>query len=136
MLTAQNLYDLAKSRYDEAKILLDNHKPDGAVYLCGYAMELILKWKIIKTLEWDGYPEYRREFEGYTSFKVHNLDILLRLSGLEKKIQADNGAFARWQIARTWNSEYRYREIGAISEEEAKDIIEATKQTINFTLLD
>ena len=134
MLTAQNIYALAKCRYEEAKILLKNDKPDGAVYLCGYALELILKWKIIKILEWDGYPETTKEFENYKSFKVHKLDVLLSLSGLGKKIQFDNNIYARWQIASTWDSEIRYKEIGRITEAEANDIIEATKQTINFIL--
>jgi hypothetical protein len=134
MLTDQKLYELARCRFEEAKILLTNHKPDGSVYLCGYAIELILKRRIVKLLEWDGYPESTREFENYKSFKVHDLDVLLRLSGLEKKIQADDVTFARWQIAHTWDSEVRYKEIGKILETEAQDIINATRQTINFVL--
>lgn len=134
MISNQKLYDLAKSRYDESKILLTNHRPDGAVYLCGYALELILKQRIVKTLDWDGYPETKKEFEYYKSFKVHDLDVLLRLCGLEKKIQADNTIFALWQIAKGWNSEIRYREIGKVPESEASGIIEATRKIINFVL--
>lgn len=134
MLTGKNLYDLAKCRYDEARILLTNHKADGAVYLCGYAVELILKRRIVKVLDWDGYPENSNEFDNYRSFKVHDLDVLLRLSGLEKKIQADDVTYARWQIARTWDSEIRYKEIGKVSELEAKDIINATRDIVNFIL--
>lgn len=133
MLTKQNLYQIAKSRYDEAGILLANNKADGAVYLCGYALELILKLRIVKTLDWDGYPE-GGEFNDYKSFKVHNLNVLLRLSGLEKKIQADNVIYARWQIANRWDSTKRYKAIGTVSNPEAQDIIEATKDTINFVL--
>lgn len=87
MIKAQQLYDIAKCRYEEAGILLVNKKADGAVYLCGYSLELILKYKIVKVLNWDGYPENSNEFKGYQSFKVHNLDVLLKLSGLEKKFK-------------------------------------------------
>lgn len=134
MLTVKKLYDLAKCRYEESKILLNNDKYDGSVYLCGYALELILKRRIVKVLEWDGYPETAKEFEDYKSFKVHDLNVLLRLSGLEKKIQKDNAVFARWQISNTWDPESRYKEIGNILKTEAEDIIEATRQTVNFII--
>ena len=132
MIVEQTLYDLAKCRFDEAKILLKNHKADGAVYLCGYALELILKRKIVLVLDWDGYPNNNNEFQDYKSFRSHDLNVLLKLAGLEKKIQADTTALARWQIANVWNSEIRYREVGKVTEAEASDIIEATRLTINF----
>lgn len=134
MLTIGNLYDLARTRYDEAKILLANHKPEGAVYLCGYALELMLKRHIVSILEWDGYPETDAEFKGLQSYKVHELDKLLKLAGLEKKIQADSGVFARWQIAKRWNSEIRYQVIGKTTESEAHETIEQTRRTINFII--
>ena len=130
MLTGKNLYDIAKCRYEEAQILLNNNKADGAVYLCGYSLELILKRRIVKLLDLDSYPED----ENYKSFKVHNLDVLLKLSGLEKKIQSNNVIYARWQMVHTWNSEIRYKEIGKVSVAEAQDIISATRETINFIL--
>jgi hypothetical protein len=131
MLKDQDLHDIAKCRYEEAKILLASNKPDGAVYLCGYAMELILKRHIVKILQWDGYPETNAEFSNYKSFKVHNLDDLLKLAGLEKKIRSDTIAFARWQIVKIWNSEIRYKKVGSMSNSDAQDIINATRDTIN-----
>lgn len=134
MLSSQHLYDLAKSRFDEARILLTHHKPDGAIYLCGYAVELMLKRKIAHLLDWDGYPDTKKEFEEKQSFRVHKLDILLHFSGLEKKIQEDNTLYARWQVASSWDSEIRYKTIGEVSEQEAQDIISATRVVLNFIL--
>lgn len=134
MLSSQNLYDLAKCRFDEANVLFANNKYDGAVYLCGYAIELILKRRIMLALGWEGYPETSGEFKNYQSFKVHSLDILLHLSGLERKIVDDNIAFARWQIVKRWDSEIRYKKIGSLSKTDAQDIIKATRETINFIL--
>ena len=37
-------------------------------------------------LKWPGYPSTRREFEGYQSFRTHDLEILLHLSEIEDKI--------------------------------------------------
>ena len=134
MLSVNSLYIIARCRYEEAKILLEADKPDGAAYLCGYAMELILKRHIVKLLNWDGYPETRSEFEHLQSFKVHKLDVLLNLSGLKKVIEADSTALARWQKVSRWDSEIRYRNIGTLSKAEAQDIINATRDTVNRIL--
>lgn len=134
MLNTQNLHTLAKNRYNEAIILLQNKRFDGAVYLCGYALELILKRRIVEILDWDEYPDKSNKFQQYRFFLTHDLELLKKLSGLEKKIQKDNNVFARWQMASAWNSGIRYREIGKISELEATNIINATKETINFIL--
>jgi hypothetical protein len=131
MLSGQTLYKIAKCRFEEAEILLTSGKPDGAIYLCGYALELILKRHIVKVLRWDGYPDTKKEFEQFKSFKVHDLDVLLRLSGLEKNIQADSAIFAKWQIANTWKSEIRYKEVGSVTIVEARDIINATRDVLN-----
>ena len=134
MISSEDLYFISKTRYEEAKILLAGNKPDGAVYLCGYAVELVLKRHIVKTLNWNGYPETNREFKKLklNSFKVHDLDTLLLLAGLEKKIQSDTPRYAKWQIARSWNSEIRYKCVGELSKAEAKGIIEASRDILNY----
>ncbi len=134
MISQQNLLDIAKSRFQESRILFTNDRYDGAVYLCGYALELMLKRHIVKILNWDGYPEDNPEFKKYQSFKVHNLDVLLHLSGLEKKIQSDVKMLTLWQIAGKWDSEIRYRQIGQLSKREANDIIEASRELLKYLL--
>jgi hypothetical protein len=134
MLSKEELYKLAKCRFEEAEILLASHKPDGAVYLSGYAIELMLKRKITDLLDWDGYPANPKEFESKLSFKIHKLPTLLHFSGLERRLKSDTVLFARWQIASTWDSEIRYQEIGVRTEAEAQDIIEATRDILNFIL--
>ncbi|MEX2411923.1 MAG: HEPN domain-containing protein [Candidatus Paceibacterota bacterium] len=136
MLSESTLVKIAKSRFEEAEILYNEKKFDGAVYLCGYALELMLKFKIVKTLEWgDGYPETRNEFKKLGSLKTHDLDILLKFSGLEDKIKGDTKFFAQWQIVSTWKSDIRYKQIGSVSESDAKQTIEATRSIINNVLL-
>jgi hypothetical protein len=132
MINSQDLLNLAKSRFDEAQILLLNKKPDGAVYLCGYSIELMLKRHIVKILNWEGYPDTNNEFENYKSFKVHNLDVLLNLAGLEKKVQLNTKMFTLWQIAKNWNSEFRYKQVGLLSISDAKSIIEASRSFLNY----
>jgi len=131
MLTEDKLYKISKSRFAEAKILRDSDMSDGAIYLCGYALELILKRHIVKRLQWDGYPE-GQDFKKFQTYKTHDLDILLKLAGLEKFINSDIERLADWQIAKGWNSEIRYNDIGSTTPEDCKKIIESIRKTLNL----
>jgi len=106
MIKINELTKLYKDRLKDAEILMNAKRYDGAYYLCGYAIELALKRRICKSLNWDGYPNSNKEFENLKSFKVHNLDSLLHLSGKEKKIK--KGFLAEWSIINDWNPETRY----------------------------
>jgi hypothetical protein len=90
MNTAEDIKKLADTRLEEAQILLDNDKPNGAFYLLGYTIELYLKYKICKLLNIDDLfnddCQLKKHF-GRT-FYSHNLNSLLVFSGL--KIKFDN----------------------------------------------
>jgi HEPN domain-containing protein len=85
MVPIADLRKIAKGRLVDADVLFQAGRYDGAIYLCGYAVEIALKARICRTLKWPGYPS---NFTGYLSFKTHNLDILLHLSGVEAKIKS------------------------------------------------
>ena len=82
MIARNELRKIARTRLKEAEVLYQNKKYDGAIYLCGYAIEAVLKARICRTLKWTGFPQSRSEFQSYQSFRTHDLDILLNLSGI------------------------------------------------------
>jgi len=84
---AHILRQAARARIKDAEVLLTAKRYDGAAYICGYALELGLKARICRTLKWSGYPSTNKEFANYRSFKTHDLDVLLHLSGIEEKIK-------------------------------------------------
>ena len=88
MLTIAELRKIAKARLDDAEVLLQARRYDGAIYLCGYAVEVALKARICRTLHWEGFPETANEFRDYQSFRTHDLTVLLHLSGVEQRILA------------------------------------------------
>ena len=98
MITATNLRAIAVAKLEDARVLLANQRLDGAAYICGYAVELCLKARICDTLNWRGYPESTSEFKDLASFKVHNLQMLLILSGRETMILQNH--FADWSIVK------------------------------------
>lgn len=125
MLDRDELSRIAGARLDDADALVGAGRHDGAVYVCGYAAEMALKARICKTLHWAGYPETRKEFQSYQSFRTHDLDVLLRLSGVEEDVR---GSFpTEWWVVTQWDPEVRYKPVGSASEDDARLMIKASR---------
>lgn len=95
------------------------------MYICGYAVEVALKARICKTLRWAGYPSTRKEFEKKETFRTHDLDLLLELSGIEEKIKRN--FIAEWSTIGSWEPSARYRPIGSATKQDVELMIESTK---------
>lgn len=72
MIRITDLRTIANERFADAETLLLANRFDGAVYLCGYAIEIALKYKICQTLNWAGFPSTNKEFEKFKSLKTHD----------------------------------------------------------------
>jgi len=125
MIQRNDLKKIAQTRLKDADILMASKRYDGAVYLCGYAIELTLKARICRTLKWKGYPSSNKEFENFQSFRTHDLDVLLHLTGLEKSIKI--GYLAEWSAVAKWNPAARYQPIGTTNKNDAQLMISAAK---------
>lgn len=132
------LQQIAESRLQEAKILLANQLPDGALYLAGYALELALKARICKILGTD-YPS-----ENYRSFFTHRYNELIFLAGLsselDQKRTQDPDFNANWSLLigsvtqEGWSENWRYRKIGSVSNTETQEFIDALEDAQNGVL--
>lgn len=125
MLDRSELKKIARARVKDSEILFGERRYDGAIYLCGYAVEIALKARVCMTLGWPGYPSTRSEFQKYQTFRTHDLDVLLSLSGLEAKIKKN--FLVEWSVVATWDPEIRYKSIGSVTEREAELMIESSK---------
>lgn len=116
MNSQDDIIALADVKFQEAECLLNNNFFDGAFYLGGYTIELLLKAKVCKTL---GLPDFfmfdnkKANKETYKPFKVHDYGQLLILSGIyseiDKELNSNNVAFkAHWSIVNSWNEGSRY----------------------------
>ena len=115
---------IVQARIEDAEVLYGASRFDGSVYLCGYAIELGLKARICRTLQWDDYPTSGK----YSTFKTHDLDVLLHLTGLEDKVKLKY--MAAWSIVAQWNPEARYNPIGNVGDTDAKDMLDSTKEIL------
>lgn len=128
MLDKKEIRKIAKARLKDAEVLAASRRYEGAMYLCGYSVELGLKARICKTLKWSGYPSSSKEFKNYHSFRTHNLDVLLHLAGVENRIKTE--LFAEWSTVAEWSPESRYNPIGVRSLSDAHLMISAAKAVL------
>jgi HEPN domain-containing protein len=115
---------IVDARLIDAEVLLNAKRFDGSVYLCGYAIELGLKKRICETLKWNEYPTSGK----YSTFKTHDLDVLLHLSGIEDNVKIHY--LSEWSIVSQWNPEARYKPIGNIQETDAINMLVSAKEII------
>jgi HEPN domain-containing protein len=125
MIPIGDLLKIAEARLKDAETLLANQRYDGAIYLCGYAVEIALKARICRTLNWSGYPSTKNEFKSYSSFKTHDLNVLLHLSGRESNIKLN--FLAEWSAVAQWEPSARYQPVGTAGDSDARLMISATK---------
>jgi hypothetical protein len=131
MITTADLQKMARERLKDAEILYAQARYDMAYYLCGYAVELKIKTRMVKTLNWPGLPEPgdkppHKIVVDNKVFMTHDLGRLLNLSGRLSKINRNH--FTDWSIVAQWDpSECRYQPVGARTQAEVRDMIQATR---------
>jgi hypothetical protein len=125
MILIDQLRAISAARLQDAIVLLANDRIDSAAYLCGYAVELALKARICITLNWEGFPQTRGEFEGFSSFKTHRLDLLLILSGQEQRIKAEQ--LREWSAVETWDPEARYKTVGHFARDKVEVMVASVR---------
>ena len=86
---------------------------------------MALKARICRTLKWTGFPNAVQDFKGLQSLKTHDLEILLRLSGVEARVRAKQ--LAEWSVVLGWTPEKRYQPIGKSTQQEATEMVAAAK---------
>src|SRR5579863_7686293 len=128
MISRRDLRTIARGRLRDAQVLLRAKRFDGAFYLCGYAVELALKARICHTLGWPGFPESSQDFKGLQSVKTHDLEVLLRFSGVEAQVKAKH--LADWSVVLEWNPERRYQAIGQSTGQQVTDMVNCVKRLL------
>jgi hypothetical protein len=125
MISIKDLRAIARTRMRGAEVLLAGKRFDGALYICGYAVELALKARICRTLKWSGFPESAQDFKGLQSVKTHDLGFLLKFSGIEDRVKGKH--ITDWNVVLGWNPETRYQAIGPSSPQQTANMVSCVK---------
>lgn len=118
-----DLQSLSILRLEEAKVLLDHGRFEGAYYLAGYAVECGLKACIARQTKEHDFPDKELVNQSYT----HDLGKLVRVAGLPERLAEESNRdaeFAKnWGIVKDWGESFRYTP--QIPEREAVDLYQA-----------
>jgi hypothetical protein len=139
MNSAQEIKELAYLRLSEAEILCEAKKYDGAFYLAGYSVELMLKAKVCEHFRIDNlFNKQACTIQGISDLRkvveTHDINLLLIFSGLEEKFRKAKARNPkqrntyRFFTASTgdktdWNEQIRYLPINSKSESDVKEFI-------------
>ncbi|MFO0809112.1 MAG: hypothetical protein U0746_10845 [Gemmataceae bacterium] len=108
-MTRVDFQQLADVRIEEAGVLVNACKPDGAYYLAGYAVECALKACVAKLTHLYDYPDKAFATKCFT----HDLLVLVKLANLEadysSDIQSDAALNLNWQVVKDWSEQSRYQ---------------------------
>ncbi len=140
MQTQIDIEVLAYAKLQDAEVLLANERFDSAYYLAGYAVELLLKARVCKTL---GIPDFF-DFDNPTKtklknesvitrpYKVHDLEQLIILSGIYPEFRSElviNQPFKdSWWIVSEWNENSRY--LTGKNYDDVKDFLTSVKEVM------
>ncbi len=144
MKNPDEIKELAKLRLKEAKTLCNDEKYDGAFYLAGYSIELMLKAKICENFgvrnlfDFNNNQNDNQAVHGLKfirqKLKTHDINELLIFSGLYpkfKKINSSNEVlfktigllFDPHSRRCFWNEQLRYQLLDSDQKENIKDLI-------------
>jgi hypothetical protein len=139
MKSSEEIKQLANLRLAEATILFEAGKYDGAFYLAGYSVELMLKVKVCEHFRIDNlFDKNGCMIQGISDLRkvveTHDINLLLIFSGLEgkfrtaqkhnKKLRDSYRFFTASTGNKTdWNEQVRYLPINSKTQEDVKEFI-------------
>lgn len=121
-MNRDDLKELALIKLEDARVLLENERYDGAYYLCGYVVECGLKACIAKQTKQYDFPDRNTVNQSWT----HDLEKLVGTadlgSCLAEEMKKDKQFKQNWVVVKDWSEESRYQRLG---EQEARDLYSA-----------
>ncbi len=149
MKSVADITGLANTKLIVAEFLQSNGFYDEAYYIGGYALELLLKAKICKTLNIADFFDFdnsknrrlpvsvskKSEKENlYKPYKVHDYEQLIILSGLytelSNQIATDLSFKADWSIASKWDESLRHSQ--GVTQADTQIFIDSLKNIITW----
>jgi HEPN domain-containing protein len=124
----------SKHRLDDARALLNAARWRGAMYMSGYAVECLIKTKLMRgygcqnlyELEYELENELQRRgiLASHATVFTHHLELLLRLTQTFDRLRQNQVLWPKFNIVNRWMPAWRYHSDLA-NRQEAEDFLEA-----------
>jgi hypothetical protein len=104
----------ARHRFDDARAFVAAQRWRGAMNLAGYAVECLLKTKLMQRfrcrnlMEWEADLRKRRRLQRLSSLFTHELILLINLLDCRERLQASPNAWRYFTYVNQWSPSWRY----------------------------
>lgn len=127
----------SKHRLEDAYALLNAGRWRGAMYMSGYAVECLLKAKLMRIYSCRNLHELEDELQrrgilaGHATVFTHHLELLLRLTQTFERLQQNRMLWPQFNIVNRWIPAWRYTADQA-NRQDATDFLEAVENIMNW----
>ena len=101
-------------RLEDAKVLLRASRWRGAMYIAGYAVECLLKTKLMQIYECQNLRELEAELQrrsilsGRSTVFTHQLEELFKLTPGYNRLQQNQNVVSLFNLVNRWTPKWRY----------------------------
>lgn len=127
----------SKHRLDDARALFNAVRWRGAMYMAGYALECLLKTKLMQVYNCRNLRELEEELQrrGLLAMEAtvftHQLELLLRLTQSMERLRQNRLLWPQFNLVNRWLPAWRYTaDLG--SRQDAEDFLEAIEALISW----
>lgn len=127
----------SKHRLDDARALFNAVRWRGAMYMGGYALECLLKTKLMQMYNCRNLRELEDELQRRGALAMqatvftHQLELLLRLTQSMGRLQQNRLLWPQFNVVNRWLPAWRYTaDLG--SRQDAEDFLEAVEALMNW----
>jgi len=122
-----------KHRMDDARALLNATRWRGAMYIAGYAVECLLKMKLMRVHNCRHLRELEEELQrrgllaAQTTIFTHQLELLLRLTSAIDRLRQNEEYWRLFNLVNRWVPAWRYT-ADLSNSDDAKDFVAAVEK--------
>jgi hypothetical protein len=127
----------ARHRLEDARALFEKRRWRGSMYMGGYAVECLLKAKLMRIFkcrkleELEGRLRARELLPGKVTIYTHHLEVLMKLTGGLDRLRRNDLHWESFKLANQWVPAWRYSP-DLSSSGDAGDFLDAVEQTIHW----
>lgn len=126
-----------KHRLDDARALLKEGRWRGTMYMAGYAVECLLKTKLMRMFDCRHLRELEKELTRrgviavHTTVFTHQLELLLRLTTAMDRLRQNQKHWRLFNMVNRWVPAWRYA-ADLSNHDDAKDFLEAVEKVSHW----
>jgi HEPN domain-containing protein len=127
----------SRHRLDDARALFNAARWRGAMYMAGYAVECLLKTKLMRIYSCRNLYELEEELQrrgilaDRATVFTHHLELLLRLTQSFDRLRQSQTLWPEFNIVNRWIPAWRYT-VNLSNHQDAEDFLEAVDNIINW----